>query len=210
MLRRVSLGVRGRVASKQRTRVLGCWRREYAAAAVAAALERITLEALTLRCWGALKSHAADARRRAQRQAQYLAILSGALRADPSLSEAAFRCLARWRLLLISRALGTLAAHASACVRQRREEAILSERARERVLRPVFAAWTDVVWHDQLMRRMRADLAAERVRLREQFDSVGPWRMAGTADGGILFGLTPPMRPAAQARFLVEEVLRTA
>ena len=42
---------------------------------------------------------------------------------------------------------GTLAAHASACVRQRREEAILSERARERVLRPVFAAWTNVVWH---------------------------------------------------------------
>jgi len=210
VLRRISLEVRARVASKQRARIIDCWWREYAAAAVAATLERVTLEALTLRCWWALKSHAADARREAQWQSRNLAVLSGALRADPSLSDAAFRCLARWRLLLISRALGTLAAHASACVRQRREEAVLAERARERVLRPVFAAWTDVVWHDQLMRRMRADLAAERVRLREQFYSQEPWRRAGTADGGILFGLTPPMRPAAQARFLVEEVLRTA
>ena len=149
-------------AGRTRAALLRCWARQAGAAAAGHALARASLENSVIGCWDALAEHARRARRERRWQARHAAAVEGALRVNPALGEVAHRCLARWRLLLLGRCVRAWAHAARGRVHRRVAALAVARSARLGVLRRCTCGWREVIWHDQLMRRVRTQLNAER------------------------------------------------
>jgi hypothetical protein len=125
-------------------------------------IQRTWLEMVAVRCWFALRTHARDMRRDRRWQQQCLEMVSAALQADPELAEAAFRCVARWRLMLVGKAMGGWAAYTRLSAHRRNVAVASTALAHLTLLRKCTSAWQEVVCHERLLRRVRNEISAER------------------------------------------------
>jgi hypothetical protein len=181
-LRRDEQALVERRCAAERAFLFGGWRMQLAAISAANGLRRAWLEGMAVLCWQALRAHVHRSRQAAQWRARCEALIHDAITSRPGgVGATAFRCLARWRLLLIGRLLTTWRLAACGRVRRRRLSSASNALHRRRLLFSCMDGWREATWHEQLMRRVRLELAEERKRMGSGADDPGtsgllqPW-----------------------------------
>ena len=190
-LRRAAAALTRERAARERGSLFGLWRRQSAVRAALRALRRAWLESTALCCWAALRQHAHARRAERLNQADNERRLRHKLRVGgDELHGAAYRCLARWRLLLLGRLWSTWTAFSRAHARRRLVAYEVASRHCQRVLSRCMQGWREAMWHEQLLRRVRADLAAEQQVGRTPYSVRGSSCALGHAGVGSSMALT--------------------
>ena len=146
----------------QRARFLRSWRRHVGVALAVASLRRAYEASLLASCWCALASFGREAKLEQRQQEHRLAAVRGALHADGLLYEVSYRCIARWRLLVVGRAISAWASAAVARAHRRRAGLAVALQTHAWILRRCVRGWRSVLWHSQLLRHAHWSLRQER------------------------------------------------
>ena len=151
-------------AAKLRAAVVTGWRRRTAVASASRALALAWLEAVAVACFAALRRHWWASKEESRKEEKATRQLSDALWAagGERIRLAAFRCIARWRLLLVGRVLTSWAQQAAKGAARRRAGQQLAVCTRLAILRCCLRGWRETMCHAQLMRRVRNELDEER------------------------------------------------
>lgn len=149
-------------AHRERALVFSRWRRQMRMRATVRAFELCWLEATAVACFRALWLDVQRVKAEVRHNLRAEAGLSSVFRADRSLYTTAHYCMVRWMLLLGAAALTSWIEFARTRVRLR--ALLCSARAslHRRLLAGVLCGWREWMWHEQLMMRVRHDLANER------------------------------------------------
>ena len=190
------------------------WRRQKAAACAARAFDLCWFEGFSLLCWGAWKGYAVNQRREKAQAVKMQARMEARLHAKPSAYGAgAYRCLARWRLLLISRVLNSWVTHTKGRIIRRYAFNELHELWRSNLMRRCVMGWREVMWHDQLIRKVRQVQAEEAMDRAEEaresarkaarresgVDDVLPSPWFASSSPSVPWSAAPPPRTPAEA-----------